>query len=92
MRCGGDDYCCSTAWDNLCVQACENDCGGCASGGARSVQLKKNGDGGNKKNIKKAFDVKEFDGDSAKGTWQLKVSDHANQDKGRILGWSIEFK
>ena len=31
--CGQDDYCCSTAWDDLCVDACQNICGGCGGGG-----------------------------------------------------------
>jgi hypothetical protein len=27
--CAADDYCCATAWDDICVGICENDCGGC---------------------------------------------------------------
>jgi hypothetical protein len=30
--CGTDAYCCSTAWDDICVQEC-TDCGGCGGGG-----------------------------------------------------------
>jgi uncharacterized protein (TIGR03382 family) len=31
--CGLDPYCCDTAWDSLCVDACQNSCGGCGGGG-----------------------------------------------------------
>jgi len=31
--CGLDSFCCTTAWDYLCVDACQNSCGGCGGGG-----------------------------------------------------------
>jgi MYXO-CTERM domain-containing protein len=27
--CAMDSYCCSSAWDSICVGECQNDCGGC---------------------------------------------------------------
>jgi subtilisin-like proprotein convertase family protein len=95
--CNADDYCCSTAWDNLCVTACQNDCGGCAGGGAggataKSIVLKKKNDGGNTQDIAKSFDVKAFDGMSAKGNWTLRVTDNANEDTGSLTKFSVKFE
>lgn len=30
--CNMDPYCCDTQWDDICVDECMNDCGGCAGG------------------------------------------------------------
>lgn len=88
--CEKDAFCCGTAWDNLCAQACVEGCGGC--GGARRVVLKKKGDGGSAKNLSETWDVTELDGMSLKGDWTLSVSDHAAQDTGTLTAWSLEAK
>ncbi len=31
--CAMDAYCCDTAWDTICVDECQNSCGGCGGGG-----------------------------------------------------------
>ena len=30
--CAMDPYCCQTAWDSICVDECQNQCGGCGGG------------------------------------------------------------
>lgn len=30
--CDADPYCCDTAWDDVCVDQCQDDCGGCPAG------------------------------------------------------------
>jgi len=95
--CDADDYCCATAWDNLCVKACQNDCGGCAGGangaatGAKSIVLKKNEEGGSAQDVAKSFDVKIFDGMNVKGNWTLRVTDNAAQDTGKLTKFSVTF-
>jgi subtilisin-like proprotein convertase family protein len=90
--CGQDDYCCKTAWDDVCVKQCNDDCGGCGASGTKSAVLKKKGVGGSEDDIDRTFDVKDWNGASAKGTWTLKVSDHAGDDKGALQSWSLEIK
>lgn len=46
--------------------------------------------GGGSNDINATYDVSEFNGQSAKGTWTLKVSDHASWDKGKLESWSLQ--
>ncbi len=39
--------------------------------------------------LNKTFEPSDFAGQSAKGTWTLKVSDHASWDKGTLKKWSM---
>jgi subtilisin-like proprotein convertase family protein len=67
--------------------------------GDLKVVLEKNGTvvhlhdrtGGSSDNIVTTYEVNEFDGASAAGTWRLVVSDHANYDVGGIRGWEISI-
>ncbi len=45
--------------------------------------------GGGTNDIKDVFSVTEFDGTSAAGEWTLHVSDHAGQDTGQVLSWTL---
>jgi len=45
--------------------------------------------GGGADNLVQTFDVHQFDGTRAKGNWELRVSDHAAQDTGKLRGWSL---
>lgn len=45
--------------------------------------------GGSQRNIKKTFEVTDFNGTSTQGDWELSVSDHANIDTGKLLKWSL---
>ncbi len=47
--------------------------------------------GGGEDNIEAIFDVSEFDGEEAAGTWTLRVVDSAAQDTGRIVEWSLDI-
>jgi subtilisin-like proprotein convertase family protein len=54
----------------------------------KTVTLHNRADGG-ADDLVKTFPVSGFSGMSAKGTWRLKVSDHAKWDKGTLRGWSL---
>jgi len=54
----------------------------------RTVSLQRN-QGGGADNLIKTFTVADFNGQSARGEWQLKVTDTAGDDTGRIRKWSI---
>jgi hypothetical protein len=43
------------------------------------------------KNIKKSFEVTEFNGQKIAGDWKLMVSDNAKQDTGKLNSWSLEI-
>ncbi|MCY0999955.1 M4 family metallopeptidase [Myxococcus sp. MISCRS1] len=47
--------------------------------------------GGSADNIKQDFDLSAFAGESAKGEWTLKVSDHAAGDKGKLVKWGLSI-
>ncbi|MCB9548301.1 MAG: proprotein convertase P-domain-containing protein [Myxococcales bacterium] len=57
--------------------------------GARSITLH-NRTGRSADDIKKTFDVDALNGEEIRGDWQLKVSDHASRDVGKINAWSLE--
>jgi subtilisin-like proprotein convertase family protein len=65
--------------------------------GDLKVALEKNGvfatlhdrTGGSDDDIHTTYEVNDFNGQSAAGTWRLIVSDHANYDTGAILTWKI---
>jgi subtilisin-like proprotein convertase family protein len=67
--------------------------------GDLKVALEKNGTtvilhdraGGSSDNIVTTYEVNDFDGAGAAGTWRLVVSDHANYDVGAIRGWQISI-
>ncbi|MEE2644874.1 MAG: proprotein convertase P-domain-containing protein [Myxococcota bacterium] len=46
-------------------------------------------EGRNETNLQRRFPLDEFEGLSGKGKWRLQVSDHAAQDRGRLLGWRL---
>lgn len=48
-----------------------------------------NREGGGADHIKQTFDAPGFAGMSAKGTWRLRVSDHAAWDKGTLKSWAL---
>ncbi len=54
----------------------------------RTVSLQRN-QGGGADNLQKTFTVADFNGQSARGEWQLRVVDTAGDDTGRIRKWSI---
>lgn len=54
--------------------------------------LKPFGEGGGDDNLQRTFDVKAFDGNSAKGEWKLTVIDQWEKDTGRINSWKIAVK
>lgn len=54
--------------------------------------LKPFGDGGGADDVKKTYDVKEFDGEPARGTWTLSVADQWRQDTGAINTFSLDIK
>lgn len=45
--------------------------------------------GGGTNDINQTYDVAEFDGTSARGTWTLKISDHAGQDVGKLVNFTL---
>ena len=45
--------------------------------------------GGGTDNINETYTVREFDGMSAKGVWTVKISDHANADKGALKSFVL---
>ncbi|MFH2007039.1 MAG: proprotein convertase P-domain-containing protein [bacterium] len=45
--------------------------------------------GGGADNLNKTFSVTELDGSSAQGEWTLHISDHAGQDTGQLLSWTL---
>ncbi len=45
--------------------------------------------GGGADDLVETFAVHDFDGTSAKGTWRLTVSDHAERDTGQLEAWSL---
>ena len=45
--------------------------------------------GGGADDIHKTYEVTDFAGGSAKGTWTLHVSDHAGWDKGKLKSWNL---
>jgi subtilisin-like proprotein convertase family protein len=47
--------------------------------------------GGSGDNIKRTFNVTDLGGINASGTWALKVSDHANADKGTLNNWTLKL-
>ena len=67
--------------------------------GDLKVVLEKNGTavhlhdrtGGSADNIVTTYEVNDFDGANAAGTWRLVVSDHYNWDVGAINEWSISI-
>jgi len=62
-----------------------------APGGKEEV-LKPFGDGSGSDDIKKTFDVKAFNGTSAKGDWTLKVIDQWEADTGKLQSWKLMVK
>ncbi|MBO6938531.1 MAG: proprotein convertase P-domain-containing protein [Deltaproteobacteria bacterium] len=58
------------------------------SKGSTSVTLVAN-EGAGADDIVESFDVSDFDGEDAAGTWTLTVVDSANADTGNINGWSL---
>lgn len=56
--------------------------------GGRTVSLQRN-QGGGADNLIKTFTIADFNGQSARGEWQLKVTDTASVDTGRIRKWSL---
>jgi subtilisin-like proprotein convertase family protein len=67
--------------------------------GDLKVVLEKNGttvplhnrSGGSSDNINTTYEVNDFDGANAAGTWRLVVSDHYNWDVGALKEWSISI-
>ena len=63
------------------------------------VQLQHNGvteaiwnrSGGGSDDIRASFSTDSFNGQNAKGQWNLVVRDLANLDQGQLNGWSLEF-
>lgn len=47
--------------------------------------------GGSRNHIIGTFDLDDFVGESAHGTWSLKVSDHAARDTGTLYSWSLKI-
>ena len=58
----------------------------------RPVILKPFGDGGSSDDVKKTFDVKDFKGLAAKGTWTLTAKDQWREDTGAINGFTLHIK
>jgi subtilisin-like proprotein convertase family protein len=56
--------------------------------GDRTVTLH-NRQGGGTNDLHETFSVKEFDADSVQGEWTLHVSDHAGQDTGQVVSWTL---
>lgn len=56
----------------------------------RSVSLVSN-EGGGEDDLVRTFDVGDFDGSDAAGTWTLRVIDSAGQDTGRIRSWGLDI-
>ncbi len=54
--------------------------------------IKKFGDGGGSDDIHETYDVKDFNAESAKGDWMLKVTDNWGQDTGTLDGWKLSIK
>ncbi|HLL53866.1 MAG TPA: M4 family metallopeptidase [Myxococcaceae bacterium] len=50
-----------------------------------------NKQGGSGDNIKGAFDLSAFKGESSKGTWTLTVKDTAKNDQGTLNGWGLNI-
>lgn len=48
-----------------------------------------NKEGGNAQNIVKSWDLSDFNGDMAQGTWTLSVSDTADADTGTLNNWGM---
>ncbi len=48
-----------------------------------------NRQGAGTNNLNETINVKEFDGASASGEWTLHVTDHAGQDTGQVLSWTL---
>ncbi|MAQ16165.1 MAG: hypothetical protein CMN30_15415 [Sandaracinus sp.] len=46
-------------------------------------------DGGGEDDLVRTFDVSEFDGQDAAGTWTLTVTDSASQDTGTLNSWGL---
>ena len=46
--------------------------------------------GGSRNHIIGTFELDDFIGESAHGTWSLKVSDHAARDTGTLYSWSLK--
>lgn len=58
----------------------------------RKITLKEPWAGGGEDDIHETYDVKDFDGSNAAGTWTLMVSDHAHLDTGTLDGFSLHVK
>jgi hypothetical protein len=62
------------------------------SPGGQEVVLKAFSEGGGDDNIQKTYDVKDFDGQEARGDWTLKVTDQWEKDTGSLAAWSLLVK
>ncbi len=58
-------------------------------GGVTSTLIER--DGGGEDNLQRTFDVGDFDGQDAAGTWTLTVVDNANADTGTLNSWSLSL-
>ncbi len=58
----------------------------------RVAILKEFGTGGSGDDVRETFDVKEFDGGSAQGTWKLRVRDQWSEDTGTIDSFTLHVK
>lgn len=58
----------------------------------KEVELKPFGEGGGDDDVKRTWDVKDFDGQDGAGAWILKVLDNWNADTGTINSWSMTIK
>ena len=45
--------------------------------------------GGNQKDLKKTFELGDFNGQSVQGDWELFISDNANVDTGKLNKWTL---
>jgi len=56
------------------------------------------GEGGGKDNLSETYDsknkpeLKQFEGKSIKGKWQLKIVDKWAQDRGTLNNWGLKIK
>jgi subtilisin-like proprotein convertase family protein len=48
--------------------------------------------GGSNANIKKTFTVSGLNGAAAAGTWELVITDHADQDIGTLKNWTLKLR
>jgi choline dehydrogenase len=71
------------AWRGDLIVVAERD-------GTPPVELTRQ-EGGGRTDLRASFEVPEWEGLPAGGTYRLRVSDVAARDEGQIVGWSIQF-